>query len=82
MFNYSQVPAYMHEEIRRYVEERIKPERFLLAVLANNFMEAVGQADDNNIKYLKLWAQLIHWELPSGCHGSPEKVKKWLREEG
>jgi len=78
MYNYSQVPEYMHEGIRLYVEHRIKPGSFLMAVLENNFVEAIGFADNNNLRCLPQWAELLRWELPGNCWGSPEKVQAWL----
>ena len=81
MYDYSKVPAYMHKGIKRYVEQRIKPGAFIMAVLENNFIEAVGFADDDNIKCLKQWAELLYNELPSACWGSPGKVKAWLKNK-
>jgi len=82
MNDYSKIPAHMREGVRLYVEQRVKPGGFLMAVLENNFTEAVGRADETNIRYLKQWAELLYWELPSICWGSPEKVQAWLGERG
>lgn len=78
MYNYSKVPMHMHGSIRRYVEKRKKPGDFLMALLENNFIEAVGLADQKNFCYLAQWAELLRWELPPNCWGSPEKVQAWL----
>jgi hypothetical protein len=33
-----------------------------------------------NLKLLKEYAQFVYNALPSQCHGSPEKVRAWLRD--
>ena len=78
MYDYSKIPAHMREGIMLYVERRVKPGSFLMAVLENDFVQIVGRADETNIRYLPQWAELLHWEIPSKCWGSPEKVKAWL----
>lgn len=50
---------------------------FLRAVLSNDLMEAVGRADDDNIRTLPAICSYVYMELPSRCHGSPEIVKEW-----
>jgi hypothetical protein len=37
----------------------------------------VGTADPDSMASLKSIVMVIHNELPSNCHGSPEKVKIW-----
>jgi len=49
----------------------------LTAVLSNNLFKAVGTADPDSMASLKSIVMVIHNELPSNCHGSPEKVKIW-----
>jgi len=51
---------------------------FLTAVLENNLMEAVGRADHINKQLLPEICMYVYNEMPSTCHGSPEKVKLWL----
>jgi hypothetical protein len=50
---------------------------FLRAVLSNNLMEAVGRADDDNIRVLPAICSYVYMELPGPCHGSPEIVFEW-----
>ena len=78
MNDYSKIPAHMRESVRLYVEHRVKPGSFLMAVLENNFKETVICADETNLCYLQEWAEFLRWEIPSACQGSPEKVKAWL----
>lgn len=51
---------------------------FLEALLSNDLIEAVGQADNSNIILLPVYCRYLYNECPSQCHGSPEKYKAWL----
>ena len=64
--------------ITRYVQARIPTGGFLKAVLSNDLKEAVFQADDENIDLLPQIVKYLYNEVPSGCWGSPEKVRTWL----
>ena len=72
------LPDYMISAVDNYLFRRCPPGNFLTALLSNNFIEAVGRADNNNSARLVQWAELLYNELPSACWGSPEKVKSWL----
>ena len=78
MNDYSKIPAHMREGVRLYVEQRVTPGSFLMAILENNFKETVGLADETNLSCLQQWAEFLRWEIPSVCWGSSEKVKAWL----
>ena len=69
----------MMDGIKRYIDNRIKPGKFLTAVIQNNFSEAVGQADHININNLPAFACYFYNEAPSPCWGSPEKMAAWLK---
>lgn len=62
----------------RYANEHCPTGGFLQAVLENNLMEAMGRADDFNRVALFDICSYIYNHLPVACHGSPEKVKRWL----
>ncbi len=64
----------------RYVEQRIKPGGFLTAVLENNHMEALGRADSYNRATIHQICTYVYNDMPHTCHGSPEKVRAWLKE--
>ena len=68
----------MVDALRRYVEHRIEPGSFLMAVLSNDFMEAAGRADEENAANLPAFAAYVYNEMPGSCHGSLERVIKWL----
>lgn len=51
---------------------------FLMSVFANDLMEAVSRANQDNIAALTDICQYVYNELPSGCHGSREAVAAWI----
>ena len=55
---------------------------FVTAVLENNLREAVGQADDENLRDLREIVQWCFWEMPAGAWGSEGKVKQWRQAGG
>lgn len=77
---YYGVPDYMASGLFLYLVHHISPGGFLQAVLSNDFMGAVMQADVTNAACLEQWAQLLHWELPRDSFGSQENVRAWLRK--
>ncbi len=64
----------------RYANEGIPTGGFLRACLANDFMEAIGQADDTSRFILHDIAAHIHYDLPSDCHGSYSQIDAWLEK--
>lgn len=75
------IPERMMGGIRRYVNDRIKPGRFLTAVICNNLNNAVGAADDENMANLPAYAAYFHNEVPAICWGSKEKMIGWLADD-
>lgn len=49
---------------------------FLTYVVENNLFQALGQADSYNRASIYQICHFIYNELPAGCWGSPEIVKK------
>ncbi len=76
------LPRHMVEAITNYVVLGRPVGDFLYAVLSNNLMEAVGRADDLNIKKLREWVQFLYFAAPSKCWGSPEAIKAWMAHGG
>jgi hypothetical protein len=76
------IPPHMHNALALYVMKGISGGSFLSALMSNDFMEAVLRADNKNQAALIDWARLIYNDLPVGCSGSPEKVKKWIEKGG
>lgn len=76
------IPGHMVGGIKRYVLNGIPPGGFLTALLSNDFMGAVGKADDDNQRALISWAQFLYNHVPSGCFGSPDAFNKWIERGG
>lgn len=61
------------------IDYAIRGERlghFLTYVVENNLFQALGQADSYNRASIYQICHFIYNELPAGCWGSPEIVKK------
>jgi len=69
------------DTINNYVKIGLPPGSFVQAVLENNLMEAFGRADGGNRLSLFSICEYVYNEIPSACHGSPEKVKAWLKKD-
>ncbi len=61
-----------------YAKNHREQGSFLMAALANDFIEAVCRASPESLACIRGVATFIHNELPGACHGSPEKVRAWL----
>ncbi len=72
------IPERMMGGIKRYIENGIVPGSFLTAVIQNNLREAVGQADDENLKNIPAYVSYFYNEAPSGCWGSKKKMEEWV----
>lgn len=69
------------DALNRYVHDKIETGSFLRAVLENDLFSAAGRADHINRYRLFEICSYIYNELPAGCFGSPEKVKRWLESK-
>ena len=81
-FDYSQIPEPCMAALRRYVEKKEVPGGFLRAVLEGDLNRATTYADGTNLWLLPVYTAYLYNEVPSACHGSPEKVRKWIGKEG
>ena len=70
------------ETINNFVKYGLPPGGFVEAVLENNLTEAFGRADMGN--RLSLWniCNYVYNEIPSNCHGNPQKVNEWINRGG
>lgn len=71
----------MREHVRRYVEQHEPVGGFLLAVLANNLVEAFAHADSINSARMYDWANWLYNDAPRACWGSHEIVTAWIAEK-
>ena len=76
------IPQHMVDGMVRYLVKGIPPGSFLTAVLCNDFMGAMGRADDVNQHALPMYARFLMNGAPIGAYGSPENVKDWIAEGG
>lgn len=72
------IPAYMMDDLNRYVHEHIAPGDFLQAVICNDLCEAVTRADHINMQNLPAYAAYFYNEAPRACWGSVENMDAWL----
>jgi len=88
VLDYGCVPEHMRGGVRRYIENGIPPGHFLTAVLSNDFVGAIGRADEVNKERFGDWALFLYNELPGrgsyrqDCWGSREAVKNWIKVGG
>ena len=73
------VPAHLRNGLRRYVVHGTGTGGLLEAVLSNDLMRAVFNADADSRPALLEIIRWLHNEAPAPCHGSPAKVKAWLQ---
>ncbi len=73
-------PEHLVDSIQNYVMHGTPPGSFLYAVLSNNLFEAVGRADDFNIRLLPEIVNYCYNNIPQACWGSRETVKKWIEK--
>ena len=73
------IPDRMQDIVDLYVDEGRVPGDFLKAVLVNDLKDAVGRADDENIKNIPAYIGYLYNECPGACWGSKENVIAWVK---
>ena len=76
------IPEHMREAMRLWIERGVPGGSFLNSVLCNDLFGAFGRADDINRAALGDYVSFLYWDAPSGCWGSPGKVKDWAEMGG
>ena len=71
----------MMSGIQRYIEQGIPPGSFLCAIIDNNLKEAVGRADNENLRNLPAFVAYFYNEAPGPCWGSFEKRQAWMEKK-
>jgi hypothetical protein len=79
---YDAIPSHTKYTMDAYVERGQPMGDFLNAVFTNNLIEAVGRADSDNSKALKLIVQYMYNQLPSECWGDKATIKAWIEMGG
>jgi hypothetical protein len=72
-------PVHILDSIDRFVRHRIAPGSFVTAVLSNDLTGAYLTGDEDSLRGLGDIMRYVHWEIPSGCHGSRSIVERWLK---
>jgi len=72
------IPPRIKEAIDSYVWWGRPTGSFVLAVLENRLMEAIGRADERSMASLKDISCYVYNAVPSCCYGSPEAVNEHL----
>ena len=79
MISYEVLPAHMRASAQEYVEHGYLSGSFLTAVLENNLVEALGQADGINREMIFQWGLWLYSNCPAPAWGSKEKVAAWIK---
>lgn len=72
------LPTATAEAARRYIQDRIKPGGFLLALFSNQLTESYLRADDENLAAMSKWVKFLINDAPITCWGSPQRVQDYL----
>lgn len=73
------IPVRMMPGLERYRDHGVLPGQFLTAILENDFMEAAGRADDENLSNLPAYAGYLYNKMPRGSWGNKEIVAAWAK---
>ena len=74
------IPEYMEGGIKLYITKGIPPGSFLTAIICNDLIGAIAQADDVNIHNIPAFVAWFYNEAPTNCWGSKEKMIKWINK--
>ena len=74
------IPQRTKDALDRYVNDRIAPGGFLMAVLSNDLFGAVGQADSENLAALPDIVRYVYNEMPSGSWGNKDIIWRWVEQ--
>ena len=72
------LPPKVREAIDNFVWNGIPPGGFVEAVLSNDLMRAMGQADVYSANAIGPICQYVYNAVPSLCHGSRERMKSHI----
>jgi hypothetical protein len=75
---YSRLPEHRRAEMQLYLEQGVRPGRFLTAVLCNDYMDLCAQADRAERDFLSVYSFWLYSYAPQDSYGSKEKFNSWL----
>lgn len=84
--DYSVIPEHIIDALERYTEKGISPGHFLTAVIEGDLFEAIGRADNENMRILVQIACYVYNNVKAptrykGCVAFWGKEQSRLREE-
>ncbi len=82
MADSANAPEWAKESLTAYVQTGRRTGGFLEACLCNNFVEAVGRADENSLLHIADIVNFIYNKMPSTCWGTPALVSAWMASGG
>jgi hypothetical protein len=80
--DYSKIPHWALESLNAYAQKGRPPGGFLTSCLANDLTNAFGRADEDSTAALRHIVAYIYNCVPSGCHGSYQRVEEWIEGGG
>lgn len=75
---YEKLPERARLDMVRYIEDHVKPPRFLHAVLCNNLLNACANADDLDRRLLFDYVRWLYNFAPTEAYGEKAKVDAWI----
>lgn len=76
------IPDYMISGLVEYIIFGTEPGGFLSAVLSNDLMGALRQADSTNLELLPDYGTFLHNYAPIGSFGSQKAFDHWVKIGG
>lgn len=78
-FRDRQLPGYIEDSIRAYIDEGRPTGGFLCAVISNNLSLACALADEDNLWIMPVVWAFLYNEAPSQCWGKPYSFENWTK---
>lgn len=81
--NYYNIPGYMRDGIRLYLENGVCTGAFLSAIFSNaGFKEVFEKADDYNAMCIRDYALFCYNQMPGHSQGSKQAFNTWCKSGG
>ena len=77
MIDYSSLPIHMKTKIINYIEHGDILTGTLYRVFSGRFIHEFAISPVKETENLRILAKFLHYEAPTNCWGSTEKVKNW-----
>lgn len=75
------IPKRLADQLNLYLVYGEPPQSsFLRLMLQHQVYEALIMSSKEDVEHAKSIAMIMHWEMPSGAHGSKEHVERWCSD--